>query len=58
MHTLNESLLGFFGAKEMIENSAFNAECLFPAWRAFPHRIFEVRPQLEKNVIGIKNVSR
>ena len=57
MHTLDERLLRLFCAEEVIEDSTFNAECLLPARRAVPHRIFKVGPQGKENVVGIKDVS-
>ncbi len=57
MHPLDEGLLCLIGAEEMIKDSTFDIEGLFPARRAFPHRIFKMGPQREEYVIGIQDVS-
>ena len=57
MHALKKSLFRFFCTKEVIEDSTFDAESLFPAWCPVTNRIFQVIPHSEQDVVRIKNVS-
>ena len=57
MHPLEKGLFRLFCAEEVIEDSAFDAKGLFPAWRAFANRIFKVIPHSEQDIIRIENVS-
>ncbi len=48
---------GVVGLKEVVEDAAPYAKGLLPPVAALAHRVFQVHPQPEQHVVGIKDVA-